>query len=549
MYYLNHEHYNKEIRQLKIIYKVYRMSGGLLNLYSYGTSNILIYGNPQKSVFFKTYKSITNFGMQRFRLDTTMNNNNIGITEESIFEFEIERYAEMVGDCYFVVTLPDVYSPLFKNEIIFYAPEFRWIREIGVHMIKEVEILSGGQTLSKYTGEYFSILAHKDRKQQIDLWRRMIGDTPQLNNPAQVNNNKYPNAIFNRGEAIEPSIRGRKLYVPLDVWFCRSPNDALPLVATQYAPITIRIRLRPLRELYIVANIDNNSNLTEPNYSIYEHQPHRFFQQPKAEPILPTSQTDDMHPSQILQWKPDIHIIANYYFLSDEERTIMANRVYKHLIKDVYTHTIKEITGPSIHRIYSSGLVASYLFRLRRSDAKERNDWNNYTNTITYKEYDNKHSLQKYNNTTHYKSGPLSIDKKQDILETFQIVLDGMERENELDSGIIQYIEPYARTHGNGKVGLYQYHFTCQSDSLDYQPYGGMNMDKFGEIMFHLKTMIPPPKDNIESFDICDDDGVIIGSRKRDVNLYKYSYDLEIFEERYNTIVIRSGNIGLLFAR
>ena len=139
-------------------------------------------------------------------------------------------------------------------------------------MIKEVEVQSGGQTLSRYTGEYFSFLAHKDNKNQLDLWKQMIGDSPLLNHPEIVYGNRYPNAVYQLGEVgtinVEPSIHGRKLYIPLDLWFCKSPSDALPLIATQYAPITIRIRLRPLQELYLVRDRET-SRLGRPNYSIF----------------------------------------------------------------------------------------------------------------------------------------------------------------------------------------------------------------------------------------------------------------------------------------
>ena len=59
------------------------MTGGLLNLVSYGQSNILIYGNPTKTLFKVTYKHITNFGMQRIRVDSnTSQGQNMSLTEE-----------------------------------------------------------------------------------------------------------------------------------------------------------------------------------------------------------------------------------------------------------------------------------------------------------------------------------------------------------------------------------------------------------------------------------------------------------------------------------
>jgi hypothetical protein len=41
------------------------MGGGLLNIVSYGNLNIIINGNPQRSLFLATYKKYTNFELQK----------------------------------------------------------------------------------------------------------------------------------------------------------------------------------------------------------------------------------------------------------------------------------------------------------------------------------------------------------------------------------------------------------------------------------------------------------------------------------------------------
>ena len=563
-----------------------RSGGGLLNLHSYGLSNILIYGNPQKSLFFKTYKSITNFGIQRFRLDS-IKDNEIKVSDSVTIEYEIKRYAQMVGDCYLVVNLPDVYSPIYKYEhtvdgnIIkeYYAPEFRWVDELGVNMIREVEVQSGGQTISRYTGEYFSILAHRDNRHKYGIWKEMVGHVPELTNPLrrcpETGSMYYPNAIYDEDAElisgnIEPSIRGRKLYIPLDMWFCRDISDALPLVATQYAPISIRVQLRPLSELYVVrerlSRIDSDGKVLEhrkgpyiaPNLSIYEHHPHRFFNQPASGPLEPKSQTDAMHPKTKLDWKTDIHVMSTYYFLSDEELKVIAQRVYKRLILDVYNYTITNIYEPTIRRVYSSGLVASYTFRLRRSDVNKRNEWFNYTNRSQYNYTPKSYNLNTILSDTdkrsihdnfYYYSGGIEHENQERILDKFNIIMDGIERENDMDMGVVQYIEPYARSRFYEKHGMYEYNFTTDTNTRKYQPCGGMNMDKFGEIMFKIETILPPRLEGGGAINICDDLENIIGSNKRNPDLYEYTYEMEVYEERYNTLTIRSGNIGLLFAR
>ncbi len=48
---------------------------------------------------------------------------------------------------------------------------------------------------------------------------------------------------------------------------------------------------------------------------------------------------------------------------------------------------------------------------------------------------------------------------------------------------------------------------------------------------------------------LCDPSGGIIGVRKDTWRLNKWNFDLRVWEERYNMIVIENGSIGLLIAR
>ena len=48
---------------------------------------------------------------------------------------------------------------------------------------------------------------------------------------------------------------------------------------------------------------------------------------------------------------------------------------------------------------------------------------------------------------------------------------------------------------------------------------------------------------------ICDLNGNAIGFRKTSAVLNQYNFDLRIFEERYNIMIIQGGRIGLLNAR
>jgi hypothetical protein len=75
-------------------------------------------------------------------------------------------------------------------------------------------------------------------------------------------------------------------------------------------------------------------------------------------------------------------------------------------------------------------------------------------------------------------------------------------------------------------------------------------MSKFKDIQMEFTTYIPPLNTENTFFQvICDGDKNVIGVTKPNSFLYKYNYDLTVFEERYNVLTFMSGNASMLYAR
>jgi len=547
-----------------------------MNLVAYGSENLLFNGNPKKTFFNATYQKYTNFGLQRFRIDfegTKILNDKTN----TILQFKIPRYSELLMDTYFVFNLPDIYSPFYnfqseenvqkKNGHHFVPYEFRWIEEIGTTMIEEIEIYSGGVSLSKYSGEYLSCLKERDfSEEKKNLWNRMTGNISDINDPANSNGNinTYPNVQWTTDEySIEPSIRGRQLYIPLDAFFCENSKTALPLVALQYQEITIKIILKPLMDLYTINNInaepDEQSGLSyriQPNKNILDHQLWRFLQPPKD-----ASANTLLYNQNFIDWKSDPHLVGTYAFLSNDERRIFAGKDHKILIKQIYEYDYLDVNGSKIVEIESKDMVSNYMWRFRRSDAFLRNEWTNYTNwpyrNVIPKTLELFHEPSLPNPVDFYITGnivnsdgtqyPVNLKK---IMLDLGITMDGVYRESVFPSGVYEYMEKYMRTAGGAKDGLYCYNFCLDSNRKKYQPSGAMNVNKFKKVFFEFNTIEPPidnEGNNVEY--ICDSEGNAVGFRKKSSNLNEYSFDLKIFEERYNVMIIQSGKIGLLHAR
>ena len=553
------------------------MTGGLMNLVAYGSENLLFNGNPKKTFFKTIYKKYTNFGLQRFRIDyegTKILNEKV----PTILDFKIPRYAELLYDTYFVITLPNIYSPFYnfaaeeggsgeKNGHTFVPYEFRWIEELGTNMIEEVEVYSGGVSLAKYSGEYLNMVKERDYNDvKKKLWNRMTGNIPELNDPGNANGNinTYPNVQWSTAELdIEPSIRGRQLYIPLDAFFCESSKMALPLVALQYQEINIRITLKPIMDLYTINNVNaipGNNGLAyrlRPNKNILDHQMWRFLQPPKD-----IQAKTSLYNRNIFDWKADVHLVATYVFLGQDERRIFAAQEHKILLKQAYTYDFLDVNGSRIVEIESKNMINNYMWRFRRSDAYLRNEWSNYTNWP----YNNimPQSLQNFNipsmpNPSNFaitgNIGLLGSDTQypinlKEIMLDLGITMDGVYRESVLPSGVYEYMEKYMRSTGGAKDGLYLYNFGLDSNKRTYQPSGAMNVNKFKKVFFEFNTIETPidgSGNNIEY--ICDLEGNAIGFRKTVAQLNEYSFDLRIMEERYNIMVIQGGRVGLMNAR
>ena len=64
-----------------------------------------------------------------------------------------------------------------------------------------------------------------------DLWNRMTGNIPEVYDPGNANGNVnvYPNSMYIDESGVEPSIRSKKLYIPLDAFFCQSSKSPVHL--------------------------------------------------------------------------------------------------------------------------------------------------------------------------------------------------------------------------------------------------------------------------------------------------------------------------------
>jgi hypothetical protein len=555
------------------------MAGGLLNLVSEGQQNIILNGNPSKTFFKATYAKYTNFGLQKFRVDFE-GSKTLQMTTESNFTFKIPRYADLLMDCYLSVTLPHIWSPIVppievtqpngeKTVTDWAAYEFRWIEYIGALMIAKITITCGNQTLQEFSGDYLLNSVRRDAigTKQL-LFERMVGEVPELVDPAIANGklNAYPNAFYTESPAgPEPSIRGRTLYIPLNAWFNLKSQMAFPLISLQYNELHINVTMRPVNELFQIRDVYdsyNNYPYVAPNFNTFYMQMYRFLQPPPDVELGINSYLDTR-----TSWNADIHLNCTYCFLSNDESQVFAKNEQKYLFKQIHEKIFYNVTGPNKIELDSVGMVVDWMFYLQRSDVNLRNEWTNYSNwpyriiphgVIPAPTETTYPILGSYlgpginpdgTPTGYYISGIYTEANQKQILVALGILFDGQYRENIQPTGVFNYIEKYTRTPAGAPDGLYCYNFCLDTNPLNLQPSGAINMSRFNNIELEFTTIIPALDPLAQSLTICDpESGNIIGINKPTWRIYEYNYNFILYEERVNVVNFIGGNCGLMYA-
>jgi hypothetical protein len=567
------------------------MTGGLLNIISYGNQNIILNGNPNTTMFKSVFLKYTNFGLQKLRLDYD-GQKNLNLDSDLELSFKIKRYSDLLLDTYLVFNLPDIWSPILppENYQDCWKPyHFRWIKHIGANIIKKASIVINGQTIQSFSGDYLKTLVSRDfPASKREKFYKMIGHETELHTPensySRQNKNRYPNVFFQQNTIPEPSIRGRTIYVPLHFWFSFSSKNALPLVALQNCEVTINLTLRPIKDLYTINDVTKNkannfttNNPIKPNFINDLHLPYRFLTPPTDYNLSSSRYNRNNN-----VWDTDIHLISTYGFLTMEEARVFALNEQKYLIKDVMETDHLNIVGNNTIRIESNGLVTSWCWFFRRHDYLQRNEFSNYSNW----KYDNilesdliaapdksqytindteigpgqeftgisLNNFVSYETTSsqHYITPEEDVNNIKNIMTRCSILFDGQHRENEFDSGIYHYIEKYRYCEGGIDYdGIYSYSYGLNTSPFDLQPSGAINLSRFKRIEISISTILPPIDASNASFNVvCDVEGTPIGTTENSSNsIYDHTFDLHIMEERYNILRIIGGQAGLVFAR
>jgi len=172
-----------------------------MQLVAYGAQDIYLTGNPQITFFKVVYRRHTNFAMEA--IEQTFNG---AAAMGQKFSCTISRNGDLLHKVYLEIdTTGDVSA----------------IPRVGHQMIDYVEVEIGGQCIDKHYGEW------------MDIWAQLSSSGEEW---AKLNRVVGGDLVANAGG------NSKKLYIPLQFWFCRNPGLALPLIALQYHEVKLNVK-------------------------------------------------------------------------------------------------------------------------------------------------------------------------------------------------------------------------------------------------------------------------------------------------------------------
>jgi len=232
-----------------------------MQLVAYGAQDIYLTGNPMITYFKVVYRRHTNFAMESIQQTF---NGSVGWGNR--VTALISRNGDLVNGMTLEVTLPTITCVTGAA-----ARTARWINDVGHYIMSQVDIEIGGQLIDRHYSDWFEIWAQLTVPASKKLgYRQMIGQDALGAGGAVVAAPANENADASTGASLQGGVNtgagaannrtlaGRKIFVPLQFWFCRNVGLALPLIALQYHEVKVNITFSQSADLVLgIANADN----------------------------------------------------------------------------------------------------------------------------------------------------------------------------------------------------------------------------------------------------------------------------------------------------
>jgi len=324
----------------------------------------------------------------------------------------VSRNGDLIHRVYLQATLPAITNP---------SGSFKWVDDVGHHLITEAELEIGGQRIDRQTGTWLQIWSELTVAAGHKVgYRKMIGSYPLYDESGAelVTSLQYFDNLDKAATTI---------YVPLQFWFCRNVGLSLPLIALQYHEVKINITFRRVEQLYI-EDTPGDAGVSTLNLQ-------------------------------------DVSLWVDYIYLDTDERRRFAQVSHEYLVEQTQYTGSESISGGgttvSSHiKLNFNHPVKELVWVVQHDTLTSSNQWSNFTDT----------------SATNVETCRNPLDAKNPVA-TSNLQLNGQDRYATRNGEYFNWVQCYQHhTNIPESPGINVYSFALKPE--EHQPSGSCNFSR-----------------------------------------------------------------------
>ena len=299
---------------------------GRVQLASVGTQDAYLTGQPEITYFLKRFKRHTKFATE------TIDNAIDGDKQFGArLRCTIPRKGDLIRNIYLKVELSDISTG---------SSGTGYTDSIGHAMIEYVDLLIGGQTIQRLTGEYLEIYSElfiSDSQQ--DAVKFLVGKTGTKDGLGRAITTGDGSTVFGAYPRI--------FFILLPFYFTKHSSLSIPLSAIDKQEVEVEIKLRPFSELHITVG-GYSSPPSEPTASIV-----------------------------------NISMPVEYVFITDDEMNYIKNQPINYVITQLQLSKFVMEANETSKKLLLGFVnpVKELYIVIQNQEDRENNDWFNFKNT------------------------------------------------------------------------------------------------------------------------------------------------------------------------
>ena len=221
-----------------------------MQLVAYGAQDIYLTGNPQITFFKVVYRRHTNFSMESIQ-QTLSGASGYGKSQTAT----IARNGDLVHKMY----VEHTFTPKAAGADI--------ANNYGHALIRECELEIGGQRIDKHYGRWMQIWSDLSEPNPTGASVAATASGPGAGTDDTLFHKMTGTGKGASDNVVTLTDTEKRIFVPLQFWFCRNPGLALPLIALQYHEVKVKLQFED--ELKIITGGEADSTVDASTFKLW----------------------------------------------------------------------------------------------------------------------------------------------------------------------------------------------------------------------------------------------------------------------------------------